>query len=111
MDAKDDFLWTEWFGDIVVRADFEAFHPILHLAAGCEHEDGDSRGLAVSFQSATDLKSCHAGKHQVEHHGIRPLGAHCSESSIARVCDLNFKTSLFEMVAQQIHHIGFVFYQ
>src|SRR5438094_811252 len=39
-DASQELLDAEWFGDIIISADFQAYNLIGLLAACCQHDNG-----------------------------------------------------------------------
>jgi hypothetical protein len=68
LDAYDEFLHAEWFLQVVVGTQFEAFDNIVHGRAGSEEKD---RRTAVALPDAAyHLESVHAGHHDVGYHYV-----------------------------------------
>lgn len=65
--AGEQFARRKCFGQIIVRADFEADDAVRLLAAAGEHEDRRVRGAAEFFE---DLEAIHAREHDIEDDGV-----------------------------------------
>ena len=57
---RSDLAGAERFGDVVVRAQFQAQHSVHFLGPRCEHDDGNPGALAYG---ATDVQAAQAGEH------------------------------------------------
>ena len=61
---------TEGFGDVVVRADFEAAQPVTLVDAGCQHDD---RHVRLAPERPGDLEAVEPRQPEIEDDEIRPL--------------------------------------
>jgi hypothetical protein len=64
--AQRELARAEWLGDVVVRADLEAHHPVDLVGARGEHDDRDLAQRRVGAQVATHLGAGEVREHQVE---------------------------------------------
>jgi len=65
-------LGVERLDDVVVGTDLESPHDVGRIAAGGEHDDGDTR---LRTDPRADLDTVHAREHEVEKHEVGALGA------------------------------------
>lgn len=61
--ARQQFLESEWFGEVIIRAAVETADAILDLAARGEHEDG--LGEMGGTRGAADAWPVALGQHPV----------------------------------------------
>jgi hypothetical protein len=82
-DPQHQLPHAERLGQVVVRADLEADHPVDLLALGGQHEHRDLAGLLGGAQPAAHLGSGQVGQHEIEHHqvGARRLRRHLERLS------------------------------
>ncbi len=66
LDAQDEFLRAEGFGEIIVGSGFEPLDAILGLGTGGEHDDGDFGGARVATQFTKHRITVTPGQHQVQ---------------------------------------------
>ena len=68
LDAYDEFLHAEWFLQVVVGTQFEAFDNVVYGRAGSEEND---RRTAVALPDAAyHFETVHAGHHDVGYHYV-----------------------------------------
>ena len=72
-DAEQKFARTERLGQVIVRAQFQAEHPVNLRGLGREHDDGNPGGGRIEPQRLANLKTVHLRQHHVEHDQIRRL--------------------------------------
>ncbi len=62
LDAQQQFLGGERFGDIIIGTEFESGHTVLGLGAGGEHDDRGVEGarVAAEFLEDTRRRPCRA---------------------------------------------------
>src|SRR5215470_14835150 len=65
--AGHEFPGTEGLRYVVVRAKTEAEQLVVFGCPGRQHNYWD---LGLVSQKATDLQSCYAGQHKVQHHEV-----------------------------------------
>ena len=71
-DARQELGQRERFDEIVVGAEVESEHPVLHTVTGGQDEDG--RLDAPVPQRPQDFKAVPPGEHHVEHDEVERLG-------------------------------------
>ncbi len=97
----------EWLGQVVIGAQFQAQYTVEFGRLGGEHQDRG--GVSARAQRLADLKSVHAGHHQIEDQQIagllvlavqcRPAVGHC----------LYLVVGIAQVHDQQVADIGLVF--
>src|SRR4030042_2059858 len=70
---ENELSWTERFGDIIIRAQFEPYDTIHLFCLGGEDEDGDGTSLRIRFERPADILSVHFRKHEIQNNETRPF--------------------------------------
>ena len=109
LDAGRQFARREWFGDVIVSADFQTAYLVDFFATRGQHDDGDSLAVFVRLEAAREVDATHPGQHPVEddqirlhfaHHLLRLLHAQCADRVV---------TCLGQVECKQFLNCGFVF--
>ncbi|TCK38568.1 hypothetical protein B0G84_3882 [Paraburkholderia sp. BL8N3] len=101
-DAREQLARVEGFGEIVVRAGFEARHRVRHAAA-CGHEDHRDI-VARRAQLFERTQAVRVRHHDVEHDDRRPLEFEPPPQAAAIVKHGDVEPAGSEKAAQQIAH-------
>jgi hypothetical protein len=107
VDAGDEFLDKEWFGEVVIGTEVESFETFVEFAAGGEEDDGD--GHALFAEAAKDAESIAAGEHDIEDDGIVGLVGGEVIAFEAVVCDVDDEAGAFESFGDERGDFFFVF--
>ena len=97
---------AERLRDIVVRAKAKAADLIDVIFLGRDHQH---RNIAVLADLFADLKSVHAGEHQVQNDQIELLLKGRLKSLVPTVLYLDFKAAQFQIIFLQIGDRHFIF--
>src|SRR5215471_5807300 len=68
LNARQQDLEIEWFGQVVVRTGSESHEHILGTATGCEHQQGDVMVRLPKLSG--NGEAVFAGEHHVEHEQV-----------------------------------------
>ena len=105
--ARQQFHERERFGQVIVRALFQALHAIIHRAAGAQNQDGRA-GLAVAnllqHGKAVDVR-----QPEIEHDQIVLGGMNHIKRRASVGPDINSVASAFESAPEKIGDSLFVF--
>lgn len=73
LDASEGFIEVEWFGDIIDRANAEAFEFTFFGGAGGDEDDRNAAGFVIRLQTLADLEAIHIWHHEIEQDKVRPV--------------------------------------
>src|SRR5689334_3197124 len=107
-DAQHEFLRTEWFREIVVRAEGKATHTIRFFHARGEHEDADTQRRLRRAQLLENLVPRDVGKHQIEDDEHRLLASSSVEGVGTRRGRGDTIASLGEVIHDEGDDVRFV---
>ena len=66
LDAQQQFLDGERFGEVIIGPESETGHTVLGLGAGGEHDDRGAQSERIETQCLEDTHAVHAGQIQVQ---------------------------------------------
>src|SRR5262245_8362400 len=72
LNAGEQLIEIEGFGEIIVGADAQAFDLVLERVHGGQHQNG--RVIALQAQALTDVIAVHVGQHQIQHDHVELSG-------------------------------------
>ena len=98
----------EGFGQVVVGPGVEALHPILHLAAGGKHQDGDM--YVRRPKGPHDLHPAALGEHPVDDEEVEGVLQGAREAGAPFVGRLGHVPLLAQDTGEGASHLLLVFY-
>ena len=109
LDAGDQGLGAEWFGDVVVGSQFQADDGVRFLGFGGQHDDGEHRGLWSRSKAFTDFEAVDLGQHQIEDDQIGFLLFHLPEAFHAGLGQDGPKAFFLQIEFDQLENVVLVF--
>ena len=108
--AGDQFARAEWFGDVIVGAEFKAEHAIGFAALGREKDHRD-RGQRLRLPDLpAKFQAIFAGHHDVENEQRRPLPLGFGKNCVTGWVQFHHEAGRFQMVTNEARNVGIVFY-
>jgi len=101
LDPQDEFVDAEWFCEVVVAAGHEPADPIVVLVP--RREEQNRRETIALTEPSADLDAVDAGKHDVEHDQVVPLGRRGLET-LQSSADMGHRVAA--VTQRRAHHIG-----
>ncbi len=89
---------AEGFGEVIVRADFQAHDPVDLAPSGRQHDHGE---VAGSAHAAAQAQSIFLGKHDIQDQQIDTVGPHDAVHFLAILSHGHAKTALTQKVSHQ----------
>lgn len=108
LDAEEEFFGAEGFCEVVIGTEFETPDPVVDLALGGEHEDGDGVGAAVALHFLKDLVAVHDGEHEVEDDKGGLVAEDEFKSFASITGDGDLVAGAFEIKGDEVGDIDFV---
>ena len=105
LDAGDQSLRAEGFGDIVVGSQFQAYDGVCFLGFGGQHDDGKQCGLRSRSKAFAHFEAVDAWQHQVENDQVRLLLFHLSEAFRAARRRYGPKALFFHVQFDQLENV------
>ena len=96
LDARDQLVGVERFGDVIVGADLQAHDHVPGGILGGQHDHRDVTPLLVGLQAAAHLVPIHPGHHHVQQDQIDGTFRNAAEGLIARMADHRGETARLE---------------
>ncbi len=108
LEPGHQLLEREWFGEIVVGADFETANPVVHGIERRQHQHG--RRDVLTPQLAAQLEPGAAGEAYIEHQDVVVAGGGLRAALGERHGEGRVDPVLAQAVAEQARKLGIVFH-
>lgn len=108
-DAGDQLAHAEGLCDVVVCAELKAHHAIGFATPRSQHQDRNSGVPVMPAHLSADLKSVHAGQHQVEHQQVWFFAPNFGQYKASVGHRGNPKALFFEVILEQPDEVVLVF--
>jgi len=89
-------------GDEVLRAGFQAAHPVLDFRQRGDHHDRDVGGCRIVFQAPAGLVSVKAGHHDVEQNDVGCRVTRHSQAFFATACRAHDMIAQFQLRPEKL---------
>ena len=86
LDPQNDFPRTEWFGHVIIGAEFETNDAIDLLCSRGQHQDRNVARSRFAFQNFANFEPGHFWQHQIENDEVRFFRARFGQTGGAIRC-------------------------
>ena len=103
------YLCTEWFGDIIIRAFLQSFHYCFVVSLCRQQNDWNTRCVRIFLDHSAKLVTPYAGHHDVGEDDIRIFIGETGDSFVS-VGNINHPIEVFKGLAEVVTESFVVFY-
>ncbi len=105
-DASQEFYKCEGLGEVIVRAEFQAFDAIVHRSTGAQ--DQNRRPDFARPDTLQHLHAVHIGQHEIENHQVIIGVVNVADGGLSVVGDIDSVAVAFQAALQEIGDLLFV---